>query len=51
MKTILLCLLVCVVLVSAIEPSCRSDPDRCSSDKCCVEFGPIGYCRPLLKKG
>ena len=52
MKAALVCaVLVVCVAVSYASLTCFGDEEKCGPDECCVRFGPVGRCRPLLEEG
>uniref|UniRef100_A0A4Q8K6C2 U62-Liphistoxin-Lsp1b_1 n=1 Tax=Liphistius sp. SGP-2016 TaxID=1905180 RepID=A0A4Q8K6C2_9ARAC len=52
MKAALFCIVFCIAIaVPAWGISCRTEPERCKKDECCVEFGIFGRCRPLKAPG
>ncbi|GBN79044.1 hypothetical protein AVEN_29977-1 [Araneus ventricosus] len=37
--------------VPSYAVSCRTQPERCGKDECCLEFGMFGICAPLMGEG
>ncbi|KAG8182430.1 hypothetical protein JTE90_018313 [Oedothorax gibbosus] len=52
MNNLLICLLIgTLLIIPAYSMSCRTEPERCDENSCCLEFGIFGRCRPFLKEG